>query len=161
MRRDARPSLASDRGIGRIVIVAGQACTHLYNPDHQNAWGPGMLRKDFAIAVMILSAMMAAIFSVGCTGGSGSQQVESMVVSEAVVEPTSVPTAVLTPSASSADASGEVQASETGPAPTIVPEATPTLTPTPQPTRTPTQALSPADVYMLWLRLRWQWCSVR
>ena len=65
-----------------------------------------MLRKDFVIAVMILSAMMAAIFSVGCTGGSGSQQVESMVVSEAVVEPTSVPTAVLTPSASSADASG-------------------------------------------------------
>ena len=108
-----------------------------------------MLRKDFAIAVMILSAMMAAIFSVGCTGGSGSQQVESMVVSEAVVEPTSVPTAVLKPSASSADASGEVQASETGPAPTSAPEATPTLTPTPQPTRTPTQALSPAEVYAL------------
>ena len=104
-----------------------------------------MLRKDFVIAVMSLSAMMAAIFSLGCTGGSGSQQVESMVVSEAVVEPTSVPTAVLTPSASSADASGGAQASETGPAPTIVPEATPT----PQPTRTPTQALSPSDVYSL------------
>ena len=108
-----------------------------------------MLRKDFVIAVMSLSAMMAAIFGLGCTGGSGSQQVESMVSREALVEPTSVPTATLTPTVSSPDASGTAPASATVPVATIVPEATPTPTPTSQPTRTPTSALSPAEVYAL------------
>ena len=80
MRRAARPALASERRHRPgSMIVAGQASTHLYNPDHPYALGSVMLRKDFVIAVMSLSAMMAAIFGLGCTGGSGSQQVESMV----------------------------------------------------------------------------------
>lgn len=147
----------------RIVFVAGQAYKHLYNPGHQYALGPVMLRKNFVIVAVSLAAVMAAIFNLGCTGGSGSQQVESIVSSETVVEPTSVPETVLAPTTSLAAVSGEAQGSETGPAPTIAPEGTPTLTPTPQPTRTPTPTLtptsqptrtptpvlSPADVYSL------------
>ena len=104
-----------------------------------------MLRNDFVIAVMSLPAVLAAIFSLGCTGGSGSQQVESVAASEPVFEPTSVPTAVLTPTVSLSDASGTALASASVPVATIVPEVTPTL----QPTRTPTSALSPAEVYAL------------
>ena len=100
--------------------------------------------KDLAIAMISLPALMAAIFSLACTGGSESQPVESMAVSDAAVEPTSVPKIVLTPSASSADAFGAAQAS-TPQAPMIVPEATATR----QPTRTPAPVLSPADLYSL------------
>ncbi len=104
-----------------------------------------MLRKHFVIAVMSVSAVWAAIFILGCTGGSGPQQVGSIVVSEPVIEPTSAPTAVLAPMVPSADTSAVARASEAGPVATIVLETTPT----PQPTRTPTPELSPADVYSL------------
>ena len=104
-----------------------------------------MWRGYFAIAFMCLSVVMAAIFNLGCTDGSGSQQIEATVSPVAAVEPTSVPTVVLTPTTSSADDSGEVHASGTGPTPTRVLEVTPK--PTPQPTPTPVPALSPADVY--------------
>ena len=93
-----------------------------------------MQRTFFVITVMSLSAMMAAIFNLGCTGGSDSQQVETLV-SSAAVQPTSVPTPTLT----------------RVPTPTITPHPTPTIEPTatPRPTPTPEPTMSSADVYSL------------
>ena len=93
-----------------------------------------MLRKYFVITAMSLSAVMAAIFNLGCTGGSDSQQAETLVSSVAV-EPTSVPTPTLT--------RAPTPTTTLRPTPTVEPTATPRLAPTPVPT------MSSADVYSL------------
>ena len=109
-------------------------------------------RRCFAVAAVVLFAMMATMSNAGCTGGSGSGQAEPVVSAEEAAEPTSVPTVVLTPVPSPARASGNIERTVTRSVPTNTPEITPTprqptRTPIPQPTQARTPELSADDVY--------------
>ena len=110
-----------------------------------------MSRRYLTIAVMAVLALTAALLNVGCTGGSGSQEVESVDTAVEWAEPTRLPTVAPTPSPSPMRVLGETQGTGTTPAPTNTPEPTPppSVPPTqrPRPTATPVSSWSSDDIY--------------